>query len=1119
MSEFETPLTIGPYKVVRPIARGGMAAVFEGIDESGRTAAVKLLTHRGLARPRFSREYRALTLLDHPNIVRVFEFGVHEGDPYLSMELLEGDPIQIYAKSLGVPGSSERTRQMLRTVADVADALQYLHDRGIVHRDLKSSNIQVLPSGRVKLLDFGTARFLSGKEDITRHGEFVGTFAYASPEQITGGGVDGRSDLYSLGVLLYRLSTGKRPFDAESPHELARLHVERKPVPPIRVIPSLPATLNKLILRLLEKDPEDRPQSASVVAEYLRSIGGNKAKLPPLGVGRLVGREPEVAEIKQYFAALEPGSMAIIVGPPGSGRGRAAKVIVAHGQNSGWSTVTGKFGGERGLGVLVSVIEELTGEVTLPVGSSRSRTGLSRVEAVFLELFDHLSAMCVASEEPLLICLEDLDLASPVALDAISFIRQRSRENRVPVLFLATAPDDSDLPGTSIRKRLPDACRVELGPLSEDQVLVLMNSMLGGRPPTRELTNRIWRLTGGMPGFVGELVRAMVQSSMLVPREQGGVVTWVESETSSLEIPTTARDAISIRLDTLPKDSIRILQALAVAGGSLGAVELAYGVDEEVTAVRDALHALVSSRVLDVVGETSKERWDFRISLARDIVNERLRPLRREVLRQRLSDALKEAAPSPYKVRLLANSRRADEALFEAVTWATPMLEWSRSSEVLPILEEVVKVTSMVRELDREVLSRFYLLLGRARQDIRSGDPKSVSAMQRAYALAPNDLIRGEVELYQAKGLVVKGDLKKGLKGLQKASLKLANGSDELQSQVQIELGAVQWYLGAFDEAEEFFAEGLNIARSANLNRFVARALGGRGVLRLCIGQLNGSETDLREAADLYEQAGDRSGLWHIHGNLADILRRKGFLTEAVALLMSEWEAVKEGGSWIRQALYVINLAETEVDLFRLGRARERLERLEGDMNLHDHLHLRAAAGMIRAKIAIVSSEPTLAVEILEPLVERCFSVGIHVISAQMLACLGEARVLCGDEELGARNLDDSIRSLQRQRQMPTLGDACAARSRALWQREDPEITFGPVLRWINREPANLLKLEYMIMSARYAGLRADISRAGRLWREASDLQGQIMSTLSSSDAEALAVHPWTVEISRGLGV
>ena len=1116
MTEFETPETIGPYKVVRPIARGGMAAVFEGIDESGRTAAVKLLTHRGLARPRFSREYRALTLLDHPNIVRVFEFGVHEGDPYLSMELLEGDPIHIYAKSVGPPGSAERTRQMLRTVADVADALQYLHDRGIVHRDLKSSNIQVLPSGRVKLLDFGTARFLSGKEDITRHGEFVGTFAYASPEQITGGGVDGRSDLYSLGVLLYRLSTGQRPFDAESPHELARLHVERKPVPPMRVVSSLPTTLNKLILRLLEKDPEDRPQRASVVAEYLRSIGGDKAKLPPLGVGRLVGREPEVAEIKSYFAAIDPGSMVLIVGPPGSGRGRAAKVIVAHGQNSGWSTVIGKFGGERGLGVLAAVIEELTGDLSLPVGP-RPKSGLSRVEGVFLELFDQLAAMCISAEEPTLICLEDLDLASPVALDAISFIRQRARENRIPVLFLATAPDDSDLPGTSIRKRLPDAHRVELGPLTEDQVQVLMNSMLGGRLPSQGLTNRIWRLTGGMPGFVGELVRAMVQSSMLVPREQAGVVTWVESENSNLSIPTTARDAISIRLDSLPNGSVRIVQALAVAGGALGAEELAYGVDAKVSDVRDALHRLVSSRVLDTVGESSNERWDFRISLARDIVNERLRPLRREVFRQRLSDVLKEASPSPYKVRLLASSRRADQALVEAVTWAAPLLEWSRYSEVLPVLEEVVKVTSMVRNLDRLVLSRFYLLLGRARQEARSGNPQADQAMQRAYALSPDEIIRGEVELYQAKGLVVKGELKKALKWLDKAANKLAGGSPELRSQVQIELGVVQWYLGAFDQAEEFFAEGLNIARSANLTRLVARALGGRGVLRLCIGQLDASESDLREAGVLYEQAGDRSGLWHIHGNLADILRRKGLLTETVALLLSEWEAVKEGGSWMRQALYVINLAEVEVDLFRLGRARERLEKLEADINLHDHLHLRAAAGMIRAKIAIVSSEPTLAVEILEPLVERCFSVGIHVISAQMLAYLGEARVLCGDEELGERNLADSIRSLQRQRQLPTLGDACAARSRALWQREDPEITFGPVLRWINREPANLLNLEYLIMSARYAGLRADINRSGRLWREASDLQGQIMSRLSPTDAEALAVHPWTVEISKGI--
>ena len=133
-----------------------------------------------------------------------------------------------------------RTTEVIRIAREIATALGYLHDRGIVHRDLKSSNVMVLPNGVARLLDFGTARLLESDDAITRHGEFVGTFAYAPPEQLTGGHVDERADIYSLGVLLYRLLTGKRPFDADNPQELAKLHLEHEPPSPSKLAAGVP---------------------------------------------------------------------------------------------------------------------------------------------------------------------------------------------------------------------------------------------------------------------------------------------------------------------------------------------------------------------------------------------------------------------------------------------------------------------------------------------------------------------------------------------------------------------------------------------------------------------------------------------------------------------------------------------------------------------------------------------------------------------------------------------------------------------------------------------------------------------------------------------------------------
>ncbi|MFN7146088.1 MAG: serine/threonine-protein kinase, partial [Myxococcota bacterium] len=336
------PTHVGPFRVVRLLAQGGMSVVYEVADpDTGRPLAAKVLTERGQGVPRFGREYRALTRLDHPNIVRVYRYGMtEEGQPYLVMELLHGVPAQVRVKSVGRPGEPQRSAEAARIALKVAQALEYMHARGIVHRDLKSSNVSVLGDGQVKVLDFGTARLLNNPEVLTDPGEFVGTFHYASPEQLTGRDVGPRSDLYALGILLYRMLTGRRPFESDHPPTLARMHIEVVPVPPRRAQAGVPEALSALTMKLLAKRPGDRPENAARVVEALRDhvpamLGGVTPFAPSL---KTIGRAPQLRAIHQRLDAPEPGTLMVFTGPEGSGRSRLAALALEEAQIKGFRT-------------------------------------------------------------------------------------------------------------------------------------------------------------------------------------------------------------------------------------------------------------------------------------------------------------------------------------------------------------------------------------------------------------------------------------------------------------------------------------------------------------------------------------------------------------------------------------------------------------------------------------------------------------------------------------------------------------------------------------------------------------------------------------------------------------
>jgi hypothetical protein len=260
----------GEYRLLELLGRGGMASVYKA-ERRGETYALKRPLPAFLEEPefleRFLREAEIGRTLHHPNIVRILERGEVESVPYFTMELVPGETLQAQLQRLG----ALEPRLATRIVVQIAEALDYAHLKGVVHRDLKPSNVMVLADGAAKVMDYGIAR-ARRFQGLTVTGAFLGSPEYVAPEAIEGKPTDGRSDLYSLGIIFYEALTGRRPFTAESAFALLRQHLTEAPPRPTQVRPGLPPELERIVLRLLAKTPEQRYAGAEDLVLELRDF-------------------------------------------------------------------------------------------------------------------------------------------------------------------------------------------------------------------------------------------------------------------------------------------------------------------------------------------------------------------------------------------------------------------------------------------------------------------------------------------------------------------------------------------------------------------------------------------------------------------------------------------------------------------------------------------------------------------------------------------------------------------------------------------------------------------------------------------------------------------------------
>ncbi len=1138
------PEMIGPYKVLRPIARGGMAEVYE-VEEvsSGEHLALKLLVQTGGALARFNREYEAMIRLNHPNIVRVYNYGQWEAHPWLSMELVEGTPIQAYAKRCGRPGTPERSKEVIRIAHDLALALDHVHHRGLIHRDLKSANVLVLPDGRVKLLDFGTAKVSDPVQEITRDGEFIGTFAYASPEQLVNKGLDHRADLYSFGVLLYRLSTGKRPFNAKELHLLARQHVKEAPPPP-SLHCELPPGLEQIILALLEKKPGDRPQSGAEVAEALESVAGEPLYPPgtldvDLSSERLVGREDQLSQLWSFLDGAasgegdkpgsQPADMALTVGLQGSGRHRVMQVMEREAANRGWRTMPlFFFRGAEDLDqvtqAMLSLVRSFGGDAPAAarphieslqgVARARSLSVAERLEVLRTAGAQLIAQRCRLDDKPLLLVVRGLQHAGPVGFEALVGLREELAALDAPALLLADCDETADDPHSIARKRLPDAMRIKLQPMNVRGVALLVGSMLHRRPPPASVARQIYQASGGLPTYVEEVVNSLVQGGLLrVKSHDTNRIEWAQ-RSIEIPVPDGARARVTEQLAALPADRRRVLEAMALCGGEGSVRVLAGALQCRPGELMPALEDLTARGWTTLRKRQRMPYARWRQIMAEQVVLDQIHPCRRRVLERLLIEQVADHPAFAAQIRLLLQVGRLPEALQRARDWALHHLAKNRPVTALDVLDDVIPHLEGA-EVDHTLAAQLYLLHATCLQMARPTDPQLARSLIRAgKGKDPGDIFEAELRLIKARIQRVIGHYPNFRKHLMEAWYVVEHHeATPLGSTVATMLGWSNRVAGHVDDAATWHGRARRIAVQVGIPAVRAHADVGVASWQFARGLVAEAERTVGGAIEIFSDVGDLRGLSQALPIWVDALRIQGRWTEALSVLYRQMPQMRECEAPTFYVRMLLANAWCEVDLGRLGRAQEYVDELGATLRRGEHLHLRLQADLLWGRILIGSELLPQALSQLHAVCDRAEKAGLSVIAETARALEAEALWATGQQRDATRGFTAAVSQLKKTGDMPALVEACTAQGRAMAETIDPERVFKPVRDWMDSQPATTTQIDLLIARGRYLQSRTGDARP--IFDEARQRLLKLAATQSDTDAAALLLHPWTRHIRK----
>ncbi|HKZ02809.1 MAG TPA: BREX system ATP-binding domain-containing protein, partial [Pyrinomonadaceae bacterium] len=614
------------YQVTSELGRGGMGVVYRALDPLlNREVAIKLIPPSLLGpetEQRFQREAQLVAQMDHPAIVPIFDFGKHDGSLFFVMPVVQGTSLRWFERE-----GALTLGEVIDIGIQVAEALEYSHSRGVTHRDIKPENIMATREEggrvRVRIMDFGLARGAT-ESRITKTGTIAGTLSYMSPEQVAAGTVDHRTDIYSLGTVLYECLTGEPPFSGELQSILYRI-VHEIPQPPRSMGADINEDLEAAILACIAKEPGKRPQRAIEVAESLRrcqtrlhqsdlgkSVVMTKTlMMPRIALSPFIGREKEQAELQKRLNAAISGECQFVVvsGEPGVGKTRlldeienlakARKLLVLHGRSieqdgafpyQGFCEAIQEYFRLKDTGSpteeaielsdvaadLVSLFPMLT-EVSeiraAAAGDSKvsqvsGSQGLENRTQIFELLARTLTRL--AAGKPLILFLEDLH-AAEVSVEALQYIVRRL--GPTPTLIVGTYRSSEVGNRSHPLIRMLDSFRgdrrfsaIALGPFSPGEHRLFLETLIGGPKLADSLVDKLYEGTEGNPFFTKELVRSLLDSGGISKDQTGAWSLGAATDLPTGDLPVTIQQAVEKRIERLPEELREILSIASVIG-------------------------------------------------------------------------------------------------------------------------------------------------------------------------------------------------------------------------------------------------------------------------------------------------------------------------------------------------------------------------------------------------------------------------------------------------------------------------------------------------------------------------------------------------------------------------
>jgi len=684
------------YELVSELGRGGMGVVYLARDPRlNREVAVKILPPALLtpaSEQRFQREAELVAQMDHPAIVPIYDIGQHEGSFYFLMPVVRGTNLRQFLR--------ERPRslgEIIEIVTQVADALDYSHGRGIIHRDIKPENIMVTQeegSLRARVMDFGLAKAAS-EHHLTKTGTLVGTVLYLSPEQVTARDLDGRSDIYSLGTVLYEALAGEAPFTGETQAILYRVvHENARPIRSLGA--DIPEELEDIVAKALAKDKARRHQTGAELADALRRLHGKMqesernrsvilstimtAQHARPQQARFIGREKEFAELQRRLNAAIDGEcqFAVIGGEAGIGKSRlleelenlakARRIRVLHGRfieqdrtfsyqgfceviqehfRSRDTASSGEHADFSDLAVelvalfpVLSEISELrTAALSDSAGPREPRKADDRTS--IYELLARTLGR-IAGGKPLVLVFENLHGAE-MSLEALQYVVRRL--GPTPTLITGTYRQ------TEIDKRHPLVKMLDgfsddprfnsmfLGPFSPSEHRQFVEALVGEGEVSDDLTRRLFDATEANPFFTKELIRSLVESGGISRNERGSWALSGEMAISSDALPATIQQAVEKRVERLPEAARELLAIASVLGKTFEFRDLET-LSESKGDIEDIIERLIVDGIIEEERESRGDRLTFSSGIVRDVLYGALSRRKRKSLHRRYAEQL-----------------------------------------------------------------------------------------------------------------------------------------------------------------------------------------------------------------------------------------------------------------------------------------------------------------------------------------------------------------------------------------------------------------------------------------------------------------------------------------------